>query len=374
MTCKIQLNFYKPTVSKGVIDLLQNGLVEDADQSKLSKLTLKECLSFIAQGKKLQNAPANYLLVGLLRMLSIEDSPIEDEIPPGGLQEEKDTELGKDRTLTQLLGEGTSKDNANPNSNSNAKDKDGTPVPEASNKDLTNHSGSTKKKEVCCFYTNGRCRRGQDCRFDHPAICKKFRKSGSKSNDSNGCDGKCKAFHPNACRNSLRNRTCSFKECRFYHLKGTKFLNKGNNQTQNQPSNQNWRSSQNQNQNRNDQNQNRNWNNQNLNLNNQSRQKGNRNGQSNQNLASKNRFASLDNSQNQDPSTPPAQIEQPPLAATLEAIMSRLSAMEARQAQLPMPQAPTPPVYPLLSPAVPQPGTQTQRQWGSQNQWTQSQF
>ena len=371
MTCKIHLNFDKPTVSKGVIDLLQNGLVEDADQSKLSKLTLKECLSFIAQGKKLQNAPANYLLVGLLRMLSIEDSPIEDEIPPGGLQEEKDTELGKDRTLTQLLGEGTSKDNANPNSNSNAKDKDGTPVPEASNKDLTNHPGSTERKEVCCFYTNGRCRRGQDCRFDHPAICKKFRKSGSKSNDSNGCDGKCKAFHPNACRNSLRNRTCSFKECRFYHLKGTKFLNKGNNQTQNQPSNKNWRSSQNQNQNRNNQNQNQNWNNQNQNLNwnNQSRQNGNGNGQSNQNPASKNRFASLDNSQNQDQET-----EQPPLAATLEAIMSRLSAMEARQAQMPMPQAPTPPVYPLLSPAVPQPGTQTQRQWGSQNQWTQSQF
>ena len=63
------------------------------------------------------------------------------------------------------------------------------------------------------------------------------------------------------------------------------------------------------------------------------------------------------------------------LSQTLEAIMKRLSAMESRQTMYPHPGMNIhPPVQPLLSPAVPQPGTQTQYQWGSPNQWTQTQF
>ena len=107
MSLKICLNFDKPTINRGVIDLLQNGLVEDTEQT-LSKLTLKECLSVIARGNKLQYASANYLLNGLLKMLSLEDSHIDDEILPAGSQEEKD--LGRDATLSQSLREGGSHD------------------------------------------------------------------------------------------------------------------------------------------------------------------------------------------------------------------------------------------------------------------------
>jgi cell division inhibitor SulA len=64
------------------------------------------------------------------------------------------------------------------------------------------------------------------------------------------------------------------------------------------------------------------------------------------------------------------QQDQPELAMTLQEIMRRLSAMEARQAVLPIH---TQMIAPNLSPTVPQPGTQTQRQWGSPNPWTQSQ-
>ena len=35
---------------------------------------------------------------------------------------------------------------------------------------------------------------------------------------------KCADYHPNACRNSLKNKTCSYKECRLYHLSGTKTI------------------------------------------------------------------------------------------------------------------------------------------------------
>ena len=45
------------------------------------------------------------------------------------------------------------------------------------------------------------------------------------------------------------------------------------------------------------------------------------------------------------------------VAITLTATMKRLKAMEARPVTFPQ-------VQPLLSPAVPQPGTQTQFQWG----------
>ena len=38
-----------------------------------------------------------------------------------------------------------------------------------------------------------------------------------------GCSNKnCAYFHPNACRDSLKTKTCPRSECRFYHLTGTK--------------------------------------------------------------------------------------------------------------------------------------------------------
>ena len=73
--------------------------------------------------------------------------------------------------------------------------------------------------------------------------------------------------------------------------------------------------------------------------------------------------------------TPKADQEKNMLSKTLEAIMGRLTAMEARQHVF-YPQNTQAPLasQPLISPVVPQPGTQTQNQWASQNQWTQSQY
>ena len=74
---KIELNFDKPTISQSIVVLLQGGLIEDPEE-KLSKLCLKECVAVLARGNKLAYAPANYLLKSLLRMLCIEDSPIDN--------------------------------------------------------------------------------------------------------------------------------------------------------------------------------------------------------------------------------------------------------------------------------------------------------
>ena len=219
----------------------------------------------------------------------------------------------------------------------------------------------TKKKELCRFYARGRCNRSKDCRFGHPDVCRKFRTYGSKSTDKKGCDGKCNAYHPNTCRNSLLNKTCSYEECRFYHLKGTKRSNPDH--TEN--SGLYWRA------------------------NKESKDQAGGRPRLNkphwhydQDQASKNerrQFPDL----NPDPQTGNASREDPvlrieertQLAQTLEAIMRRLTAMEARQPVFMHPSMNLqPPTQSLVSPAVQLPSTQTQNQWASPNQWPQTQY
>ena len=43
----------------------------------------------------------------------------------------------------------------------------------------------------------------------------------SKEGNNKGCNEKWGFFHPNACRNSMKDRSWSYQDCRFYHLKGT---------------------------------------------------------------------------------------------------------------------------------------------------------
>jgi hypothetical protein len=58
----------------------------------------------------------------------------------------------------------------------------------------------------------------------------------------------------------------------------------------------------------------------------------------------------------------------------IQEIMKRLAAMETRQSMVPHLVTSGHQISPLLSPAVPQPGTQTQYQWASQGPWTHSQM
>ena len=89
-----------------------------------------------------------------------------------------------------------------------------------------------KPKTLCKFYQKGKCRHNDNCRFDHPKICYKFRAFGLKTHNEKGCETNCSYFHPNACRDSLKTKTCPREECRFYHLKGTKTVSQGKSQPQ----------------------------------------------------------------------------------------------------------------------------------------------
>jgi hypothetical protein len=341
---KVKIDFDQTVIRDDIIELLSNNLKEDLDRDSL-KVTLKESLAIVAKGTPLQKGPANDLLTCILRTLSrvgVENREEEEEAEEStGSQD-----LGTDPTMTQVMGGSGNH-----------------PTDQSARKQKT-------KGELCRYYARGRCNRPQDCRFDHPGICKKFRQWGSISNSTKGCDGKCDNFHPNTCRSSLKDKTCSWTDCRFFHLKGTKKTTSKSNS--NYITNTNPNSNSNANQDRHNQNGQRNGRGvRNLN------QNWDRNGNNNRrgpNDESKNRFACLDNS-DRSPAVPEPDPEKIKLNQTLEAIMRRLTDMETRQASY-QPQVRGPAYLPATSypsPVVQQPGTQTQRQWGSPNQWTQSQ-
>ena len=378
MALKLKVNFTKQTMSRGVLDLLSNGLEDDPEKDVLL-LSLKDCLVKMAKGNKLQYKAANYLLTNILNALTLEDGDGSDEIILGSTAatQSEDSPL-EDLDLDDTVqgstdgasGNGSAAIPVKPSKTDNTDKLDKSDKAEKSDKSGRSDKSDKKKKEICRFYNNGKCRFNTDCRFQHPKICPKFRQHGDCK--SKGCSGNCDFLHPNVCRNSLKDRTCFYPECRFFHLKGTKTVERGS--KSNNASDPNWRSD-----------------NQNQNVLGSSRtgpgsqRKGTN--QTQAKTASKNRQAGLNQrtkkkvpnpSQNQKQATPPVeavtQEEKKQLGQTLEAIMKRLDAMESRTSYYPHPGVQLQPqIQPLLSPAVPQPGTHTQYQWGSQPPWTQTQ-
>ena len=348
MSPKLKLDFEKRTKSKSVIDILSNGMQDDPEKDVLL-LSLKECLAKLAKGNKLPYMAANYLLANILNALQLEDGDISDEITLVTLPASQADESILESLDNTVHGspEGASGSGAG---------LEGSP---STNKTNPNpEKNSEKKREVCRFYARGHCTKKGDCRFEHPQICKIFRQFGIRNNDPKGCEGKCNQFHPNACRSSVKDRTCTWPECRFFHLKGTKKIVR----EQHGSTNHNWRSK------NSPQDQERSRTN-----------PGSKQSQKGTAAAPKNGRAGLSRNQksknktnpNRNPAHKTEQVtkeEKLQLGQTLDAIMKRLTAMESRQTPYIHPQ-----VQPLLSPAVPQPGTQTQFQWGSPNPWTQSQ-
>ena len=204
---------------------MSNGLQEDLERD-ITLISLKECLTKLANGYKLPYKAANYLLMSVLSALAPEDGDMSEEM------EDLDLPRTQTPTVTRSLeqedgptDEGTQDAILSTSS---------TTLPNPAQQSSSSRNSNTqqnKKKELCRFYARGHCTRKKECRFDHPNICQKFHKFGSLSSNPKGCDGKCNAFHPNACKSSLRNKTCTWDECRFYHLKGT---NRNPSQNQNQ--------------------------------------------------------------------------------------------------------------------------------------------
>lgn len=79
------------------------------------------------------------------------------------------------------------------------------------------------KDNVCYFYATNKCKFGKECRKEHPKICNKFKKHGLKKfNKAAGCNEECEFYHPMACFESMKTKTCKRTDCKFYHILGTK--------------------------------------------------------------------------------------------------------------------------------------------------------
>ena len=381
----LKVNFDQTTVSEEVIDLLSNHLKEDLDRDVL-KVSLKESLALAAKGTKLQNGPANDLLYCIIRSLSMniqesdepgnpdaseETADSDDDVDPDSDGEEEDNDVDDDESLSQILkaarakaaqsqmkkGKNAGKPRLENNDNQ-AKQEKQEKHPKYGKKEDPKKPSATKNG-ICRFYLNGKCKFNVECRSEHPKICPKFRNDGDC--EVKGCGGGCGFLHPNVCRNSLRDKTCSYQDCKFFHLKGTKTVEW--NPKHNKSDNPNWRTDRGNSQ--------------------KGPNQASKNGQTSSGQKTRKKVPGSKQKQdtrqkqdkNAETSAPTVtQEEKKQLGQTLEAIMMRLDAMEARTTYYPQQGFQERPHFrPQMSPAVPQPGSQTQQQWASQPPWMQTQ-
>ena len=83
---------------------------------------------------------------------------------------------------------------------------------------------------TCPEYRKGKCPHGmrgtkvldgKRCTFTHPKRCTKYCRNGSRG--KNGCKkgAECNFDHPTLCRNSVKKRLCTNQQCTYVHLAGT---------------------------------------------------------------------------------------------------------------------------------------------------------
>ena len=81
-----------------------------------------------------------------------------------------------------------------------------------------------RKPIVCKFFKRNSCRhgpKGDECKYAHPEICKKFIQHGTRQPQGCTKGSKCEHMHPQMCMSSLRRGKCLNKSCKFRHVKGT---------------------------------------------------------------------------------------------------------------------------------------------------------
>ena len=97
------------------------------------------------------------------------------------------------------------------------------------NRDTDEHedehnSNQNRKPIVCKFFKRNACRhgpKGDECKYAHPEICKKFIQHGTRQPQGCTKGSKCEHMHPQMCMSSLRRGKCLNKSCKFRHVKGT---------------------------------------------------------------------------------------------------------------------------------------------------------
>ena len=80
-------------------------------------------------------------------------------------------------------------------------------------KQITNHK--SRNDNVCGRWINRKCRKGEDCTFEHPIMCESDIYRKACGSEENPCD----LYHPQVCSTNSRGKVCPWgEECRFRHL------------------------------------------------------------------------------------------------------------------------------------------------------------
>ncbi len=207
----------KKTISKSIGEFLINNLVNQKDKDWLNKIMSGEKLD----GRKKDSLS---LLINLLKGLYDKGTlGAEDSIEITPTAEDEDQIATREETKP---GESTTQ-NAQPSTSRAHWDSTHDSELVFDTQDpVLNKKDKIGNEKLCKFYNRGKCSKGKNCKFEHPQICKVFRKFGLKKNNEKGCVTSCNEFHPNTCRDSLKTKTCSRPDCRFFHLKDTKTIQK----------------------------------------------------------------------------------------------------------------------------------------------------
>ena len=196
------MNFDKTEISAKVMEFLEINLNQEEDKKSFARLL---------KGNKLLYKEADAFIDTLLKALTIMDGKEDVPFVP---KKDKTEELNEDESLTQALKQAMKE---------KVKEVDG-----IENKDPTQPptpiipTTPISVKNICHFYTINKCKFGKDCRKEHPKMCPKFKKHGLKKFNKLGCEESCQNYHPKACFEAMKTKTCKRSGCKFYHIAGTK--------------------------------------------------------------------------------------------------------------------------------------------------------
>ena len=198
---EIVMDFNKPSISKKIEKFLLENLKTEKE---------KESLINVITGKSVLKGDAITLLLSLVQAMTIADEVNMEEFEAVKINVEGEIENGKDGAPPTQGSSGLQ----------NVQDKKSAGAQSA--------PGDVKQKvkfnpaNVCHFFATNKCRFGKECRKEHPKTCNKFKKFGLTKFNKSGCTEECEFYHPKACFESMKTKTCKRSECKFFHIHGTK--------------------------------------------------------------------------------------------------------------------------------------------------------
>ena len=182
------MEFNKPSACKKIQKFLMDNLKTETE---------RESLTNVLTGKQVLKADAIDLVLTLLQAMTVANEVNMDEFEATKVNPDGGEALEKNPPLP-----GSSGTQSDKNIGVEKKEKLETP------------KVKFNKENVCYFYATNRCKFGKDCRKEHPKICNKFKKFGLKKfNKNNGCSEDCDHYHPMACFESMKTKTCKRPEC-----------------------------------------------------------------------------------------------------------------------------------------------------------------